>query len=101
VSLFTFFFHDLSIDESGVLNSPSIIVWGAMCALSFSKVSFMNVPLHLEHRCSELRVHLGRFFSFDEYEVSFLILFDSIWLKVDFFHYIRMATPVYFLGPFA
>jgi hypothetical protein len=28
-----------------------------------SKVSFMNVgALYLEHRCSELRVHLGRFF---------------------------------------
>ena len=50
-----------------------------MCALSFSKVSFMNVvALHLEHRCSELRVLLGRFFSFDEYEcpsVSFVINF--------------------------
>jgi hypothetical protein len=37
------YFHDLSIDESGVLNSPTIIARGAMCALSFSKVSFMNV----------------------------------------------------------
>jgi len=43
MSLFNFCFHDLSIDESGVLKSPIIIVWGAMCALSFSKVSFMNV----------------------------------------------------------
>ena len=33
----------LSIDECGVLKSPTIIVWSAMCALSFSKVSFMNV----------------------------------------------------------
>ena len=31
-----------SIDESGVLKSPTIIVLGAMCALSFSKVSFTN-----------------------------------------------------------
>ena len=43
VSLFSFCFHDLSIAESGVLKSPTIIVWGVMCALSFSKVSFMNV----------------------------------------------------------
>jgi hypothetical protein len=43
VSLFSFCFHDLSIAESGVLKSPIIIMWGAMCALSFSKVSFMNV----------------------------------------------------------
>jgi hypothetical protein len=43
VSLFTFCFHDLSIDESGVLKSPTIIVWSVICGLSFSKVSFMNV----------------------------------------------------------
>ena len=43
MSLFSFCFHDLSIDESGVLKSPTIIVWGVMCAWSISKVSFMNV----------------------------------------------------------
>ena len=43
VSLFRFCFHDLSIAESWVLKSPTIIVWGVMYALSFSKVSFMNV----------------------------------------------------------
>jgi hypothetical protein len=43
VFLFSFCFHDLSIAESGVLNSPTIIVCGAMCALGFSKVSFMNM----------------------------------------------------------
>ena len=42
VSLFSFCFLDLSIEESGMLKSPTIIVLGAMCALSFSKVSFMN-----------------------------------------------------------
>jgi len=42
-SLFNFCFPDLSIDESGVLKSPTIIVWGAMCVLSFSKVSFTYV----------------------------------------------------------
>jgi hypothetical protein len=31
------------VDDSGVLKPPSIIVWGAMCALSFIKVSLMNV----------------------------------------------------------
>ena len=35
-------FSDRSIEESGVLNSPTIILLGAMCALSFSKVSFTN-----------------------------------------------------------
>ena len=33
----------MSTDESGVLKSPTIIVCGAMCALSFTKVSLMNV----------------------------------------------------------
>ena len=63
VSLFTFRFQDLSIGESGVLRSPTIFVGGTMCALSFTKVSLMNVAaLVLEHRYSELRVHLGRFY---------------------------------------
>jgi hypothetical protein len=43
VSLFSFCFNDLSIGESGVLKSPTIIALGSMCALSFSKVSFMNL----------------------------------------------------------
>jgi len=43
MSLFSVCFHDLSIDENGVLKSPTIIMCGAMYALSFSKVSFMNV----------------------------------------------------------
>ena len=43
VSLFSFYFCNLFIDESGVLTSPTIIVWDAMCALSFSNVSFINV----------------------------------------------------------
>jgi hypothetical protein len=43
VSLFSFCFHDLSVGESGVLKSPTIIVFGAMCALSFSKVPLVNV----------------------------------------------------------
>ena len=43
LSLFSFCFHDLSIDESGVLNSPPIIVCGAMYFLSFSRVSFKNM----------------------------------------------------------
>jgi hypothetical protein len=42
VFLFCYCFHDLSI-ESGVLKSFTIIVCGIMCALSFTKVSFMNV----------------------------------------------------------
>jgi hypothetical protein len=43
VSLFSFCFHDLFIDESGVVKSPTIILCGAMRALSFTKVSLMNV----------------------------------------------------------
>ena len=43
MSLFSFCFNDLSIGESGVLKSLTIIVWGSMCVLRFSKVSFMNL----------------------------------------------------------
>jgi len=46
MSLFNFCFHDLYIDESGVMKSPTIIVWGTMCDLSFSKVSLMYVGAH-------------------------------------------------------
>ena len=34
---------DLTIGESGVLKSPTISVWGLMCDLSFSNVSFTYV----------------------------------------------------------
>ena len=43
VSLFSFCFHDLSIVESVVLRSLTIIVRGAMYFLSFSRVSFINM----------------------------------------------------------
>lgn len=36
ISLFSFCLNDLSIGESGVLESPTIYVWGSMCDLSFS-----------------------------------------------------------------
>ena len=42
MSLFSFCFPDRSIEESGVLKSPTIIVLVAMCALCFIIVSFMN-----------------------------------------------------------
>ena len=41
----TFYFNDLSIGESGVLKSPTIIMRSSMCVLSFSKISFMDVCL--------------------------------------------------------
>ena len=77
MSLFSFYFYDLSIDESGMLKSPTIIVWSTMCALSFSKVSFMNM---VALAFWSIDVKNWEFilvdFSFDEYEVSFLIFFD-------------------------
>ena len=38
-----FYFQDLCIDESGVLKFLTITVCGALCVLSFTKVSLMNV----------------------------------------------------------
>ena len=93
VSLFSFCFHDLSIDENGMLKFFTIIVCGPMCALSFSKASFMNMDaLHLEHRCSDFRVHLGRFLY-----VSSFIFFDNFRLKVNFIHYLNGYSS-FFLG---
>ena len=43
MSVFSFYFNDLSIDENRVLKSPTYIFWGSMCVLSFSKDSFMNL----------------------------------------------------------
>jgi len=43
--------------RGGLLKSPPIIIWGTMSVLTFSKVAFMNVGVHLG-----LRVHLGGFF---------------------------------------
>jgi hypothetical protein len=39
LSLLSFYLHHLSIDESGVLKSATIIVWHVIGALSFIKVS--------------------------------------------------------------
>ena len=35
--------HDMSIDENGVLKSPTIIVCGGICALNFTRISFTNM----------------------------------------------------------
>ena len=43
MSLISFYFHDLSTGDRGVLRSPTIIVWGGMDILSFSRISFMNM----------------------------------------------------------
>jgi len=54
LTVFSFCFNVLCIGESWLLKSPTIILWGSMCILSFSKVSFMNVGgLCLQHWCSE------------------------------------------------
>ena len=41
--LFIFCLDHLLNGEVGVLKSPTINVWGSMCDLSFSNVSFTNV----------------------------------------------------------
>jgi hypothetical protein len=52
----------------------------------------MWLPLHLEHRYSELRVLLGQF-SFDEYEVPLLAFLITLVWKLILFDII-MATPL-------
>ena len=43
ISLFSSCLDDMCFGESRVLKSPTINVWGLMCDLSFSNVSFTNV----------------------------------------------------------
>ena len=43
ISLLNFCLVDLSIGEHQVLKYPTISVWGLMCVLSFSNVSFTYV----------------------------------------------------------
>jgi hypothetical protein len=58
-----------------------------MCALSFSKVSFMYVSvLALDINVQDWDFFLVDF-SFDEHEVSFPISFDNFWLKNYFIEY--------------
>jgi hypothetical protein len=67
------------------------VLWGLVMFLLWTRV-----PLHLGQRCSELRVHLGRFF-FHWWVWSVLphIFFD--WLKVDLIRYYNGYTTL-FLG---
>ena len=68
VSLFNFCFNNLLISESLVLKTPTIIVWGSICVLRFSKVSFMNVGALAFGACM-FRIETSSvwIFSFDEY----------------------------------
>jgi hypothetical protein len=76
-------------------------VWGLLCNLSSSNVSFKNVgALVSGHSYLELIYHLGRFFFFDEYEVSFPVSFINFGYKSILLD-IRMATPACFLRWFA
>ena len=43
ISLLGFYLVGWSILESGILKSPTISVWGLMCGLSFSNISFAYV----------------------------------------------------------
>jgi hypothetical protein len=59
-----------------------------MCALSFIEVSFMNVgTLGIWSIGVQNWEFLLVDFSFNEYEVSFLILFGNFWLRIDFIQY--------------
>jgi hypothetical protein len=43
ISLFSFCLDDLSNVEGLILKSPTIKVWGSLCDLNFSNVSFTDV----------------------------------------------------------
>ena len=82
-----FCFQDLSIDESGVLKSPTIIC-EVQCVL-WPYESFFNECYCL---CIwNIAIQNWEFilvdFNFDEYEVSLLVFFDNFDLEVNFIRY--------------
>ena len=101
VSLFSICFHDISICESGVLKSATIIVWSEMYFLCFSRVSFMIVGdflfaaymLRIESSSWQISLVMGKKCP----SLSFLITFGWKFTLFD----IRIATPACFLELFA
>jgi hypothetical protein len=101
VSLFSFCFHDLSINESVVFKSPTILEYSSMCALILSKLSFLNGDA-LAFRVLMVRIDSSFWWilplmSMKCPSLCFLISLDWNSILLD----IRMATPACFLGPFA
>ena len=85
VSLFRSCFNYLSVGESWVLKSSTIIVWRSMWVWAIVKfILWMWVPLHSGQKCSELRLPHGRFFlwwiwsvfpsSFDNFSFKFYFI---------------------------
>jgi hypothetical protein len=73
-----------------------------MYALSFTKVSFMNVgALAFGAKVFRIERILKLIFSFDEYEVFFLFFFLITFGRKLILFDIKIATPAYFLVPFA
>ena len=92
---------EIYIYKSGMLKSPTIIVCGEMCALSFTKVSLTNV-VALAYGAQIFRIESSSWqivpqMSMQCPSLSFLITLG--WKSILFD--IRMATPACFLEPFA
>jgi hypothetical protein len=82
--LFSFRLDDLTIGVSGVLKSPTIILWVSKCVWALVKfLSGMWVYLCLGHRYSELRLYVGGFC----YWWVWNVLPHLLWLKVYFIGY--------------
>ena len=98
VSLFSFCFHYLSIAEGGMLKSPMLLCGGVMCAMSFSKVSFMNVgSLAFGAQIFTVESSFWQIFPLIRMKfpsLSFLITLGRKSILFD----IRMATPAISLG---
>ena len=80
--------------------SLPLFLYEVQCVL-WALVKFllwMRVPLFLEHSCSELRVHLGIYFSLTRMKCPFFNI-TFCWKSIVFD--IRMATPAFFLWPSA
>ena len=66
--------------QSGVVKSRTVIMWAAVCSCECGCPCIWSIDVQNWE-------FLLVYFFFDQYEVSFLILFDNFWLKVPFIWY--------------
>jgi hypothetical protein len=98
VSLFSFCFHYLTIDKSGMLKSPTIIVWGVMCALNSSFFYECGCPCIWSIYVQNWVFFLV-YFSFGEYNsLSFLMTLVESWFCPILEWLLMLVSCDYLLG---
>ena len=96
VSLFSFGFNNLFIGESGVLKYPSVIVWGSMYVLCFSKHFFLWMWEYM-FRTKTFSWWIFPLMNMKCPSLSCLITFGWKSILLD----IKLVSPTCFLEPFS